>query len=140
MKKVIFLIMFIPIWTYSQLPKDIINQNCFDSGWPDEAADMLVTNDAMYFLAEQLTNDGNQNYDNNIVLVKTNSGGSYLWQEVFGGSSSDNPISIIKDDAGHIYIGASTISSDGDAQSAHLGGYDAWVIKIDASGTIIWEK
>jgi hypothetical protein len=31
------LLIIIAIAANAQLPKDIINQNCFDSGWPDIA-------------------------------------------------------------------------------------------------------
>jgi hypothetical protein len=140
MKKILLLLSFIPVFVYSQFPKDIINQNCYDSGWPDNTEDFLVTEDAMYFLADQTTDDGNQNYDHNIVLVKTDLEGKQYWIKTYGGSLPDFSRALIRDNEGYIYIGAGTYSIDGDSQSGIMGGEDAWVIKIDTSGAIIWEK
>ncbi len=124
----------------AKVPKDIINQNYYDSGWFDVTEDMLLTNDAMYFLGTQTTDDGNRNYDFNIVLIKTELNGDLIWQKTLGGSAADHPNSIIKDSEGNIYIGAGTYSKDGDSQSGIMGGKDAWVIKMDPTGNIIWEK
>jgi hypothetical protein len=130
------LLIVIAITANAQLPKDIINQNCYDSGWPDIAKDMLITENAIYFLGDQNTDD---NHDD-IVLFKTNFNGDLIWVKAYGGSSIDQSLSIIQDNEGFLYFSSGTFSDDGDVQSGNLGGLDSWVVKLDTSGTIIWEK
>jgi len=137
MKKIILLLLFIPGCVYSQFPKDIINQNCYDSGLPENTKDFLVTNDAMYFLAKQ---SADENYHDNIVLEKTDLAGKQLWVKAFGGSEPDYANSLIEDNQGNIYLGGGTYSEDGDVQSGNMGGEDAWIVKVDTSGSIIWEQ
>jgi len=136
----IILFLFTGLFSFAQLPKDIVWQYCYDSGWPDVTEDMVETNNAIYILGERLTDDGNYNYDHDIVITKTNQMGELIWQKIFGGSASEYPSTIITDNFGMIYIGGATYSDDGDVQSGNMGGEDVWVIKIDTSGAIIWEK
>jgi hypothetical protein len=130
------LLIIIAITANAQLPKDIINQNCYDSGWPDIAKDMLITENAMYFLGDQNTDD---NHDD-IVLFKTNLIGDLIWAKAYGGTSIDQSLSIIKDNEGFLYFSAGTFSNNGDVQSGDIGGLDGWIVKLDTSGSIIWEK
>src|ERR1700756_4709608 len=64
---------------------------------------------------------------------------SIQWQKCFGGSKQDLPGSIIPtSDGGYIMTG-STRSADGDVSSNH-GGYDLWVVKLNADYSIKWQK
>lgn len=60
------------------------------------------------------------------------------WQQCFGGSEEDHVYDILK--VGNTYLLAgSTGSDDGDISFSH-GLFDAWLVKIDSSGNLIWEK
>jgi len=64
---------------------------------------------------------------------------SIEWEKSLGGSSDDWPISIQHTtDGGFIVFGYSQ-SSDGDVTSNH-GWADYWVVKLDSSGNIQWQK
>jgi len=60
------------------------------------------------------------------------------WQQSYGGTDDEVSCDMIKLDVGYIIIG-STLSTDGLVSFNH-GGYDIWVIRIDNTGNIIWEK
>ena len=61
------------------------------------------------------------------------------WQKSLGGSDSDTGRSIQQTtDGGYIVLGSSQ-SDDGDV-SSNQGSNDYWVVKLDASGTIEWQK
>ena len=61
------------------------------------------------------------------------------WSNHYGGSSNDIPKAAQKTlDNGFVIAGQSA-SSDS-MVTANYGGYDAWVIKINSNGTLIWEK
>ncbi|MBN1340420.1 MAG: T9SS type A sorting domain-containing protein [Bacteroidales bacterium] len=60
------------------------------------------------------------------------------WQNCYGGSEEDHVYDIIR--VGDAYlIAGSTGSNDGDISFNH-GLFDAWLVKLDSSGNLIWEK
>lgn len=66
---------------------------------------------------------------------------SIEWQKCLGGTQADVGISIQKISDEKYVLGASTISNDGDVSGFHQSAYsDYWVVKIDSSGSIIWQK
>ncbi len=61
------------------------------------------------------------------------------WEKVLGGTH-DSHNTDIKPTADGGYIAAGlTAANDGDASGNH-GGTDAWVVKLDAAGNIVWQK
>ncbi|TYA60084.1 hypothetical protein [Formosa maritima] len=71
--------------------------------------------------------------------IKIDSNGIIQWSKYYGGSFTDTPYDVIKtEDNGYIIIGSSD-SNDVDI-SNNLGEYDFWVIKIAATGELLWEK
>lgn len=73
-------------------------------------------------------------------IVKLNSEGTLIWQRTYGGSGSDNPYSVLEDNEGNILVSGVTYSEDGDIIDFHDGANDAWVIKLDNTGNVIWKK
>jgi hypothetical protein len=72
-------------------------------------------------------------------LVKLDSSGSLQWQKSLGGSNYDFPEEILQtSDGGFIVTGYSS-SNDGDVTGYHGGG-DTWVVKLDITGNIEWQK
>ena len=63
------------------------------------------------------------------------------WQKSLGGSGADEfPIVQQSMNGGFILAGAST-SNDGDVSFNHSTDYsDIWIVKMDESGSIVWEK
>jgi len=60
------------------------------------------------------------------------------WQGCFGGSDHESAYDIIQIDNGYFIIG-STISDDGDISFNHGAG-DIWLLKINNTGDLLWEK
>ena len=81
---------------------------------------------------------GNDDY----WLVKLDSTGNILWQNTIGGSSFDGLYSIDQTtDNGYILGGYSISGISGDKTENSIGGsYDYWVLKLDASGNIVWQN
>lgn len=58
---------------------------------------------------------------------------SATWARTYGGGGHDGAHSIVSTpDGGNIVIG--------DTQSFGAGGIDAWVLRLDADGAVVWEK
>lgn len=66
---------------------------------------------------------------------------SVQWQKAYGGSGSDGLISAIKtNDGGYLLGGFSTSGISGEKSEPNRGKEDYWVVKIDASGILQWDK
>ncbi|WP_299121653.1 hypothetical protein [uncultured Winogradskyella sp.] len=71
--------------------------------------------------------------------LKLDSTGELQWSRYYGGNFTDTPEGIIQtEDNGFIIAGGSD-SEDTDI-SSNIGSYDFWVIKISATGDLVWEK
>ncbi len=109
----------------------------------DDAIFIRQTRDLGYIMAGGSRSDdgdltGNHgNYD--VWVVKMDSNGNMKWQKNLGGSKRDGASCIQQTmDEGYIIAGI-TDSSDGDVSGNH-GGTDAWIIKLDASGNMQWQR
>lgn len=84
-----------------------------------------------------VTGKSSENYD--YWMLKFNSEALLEWNKTYGGSGDDRGSQLIQtSDGGYALIGYSD-SSDGDV-TINNGNRDFWVIKINATGAIIWEK
>ncbi len=73
-------------------------------------------------------------------VLKLNSLGNIIWKKCYGGTGGESFNSAIFDGNNWVLAGR-TYSTDGDISSNNGGsGGDAWLVKIDENGTIIWEK
>ena len=66
-------------------------------------------------------------------VLKLNANGNVVWQKTYGGPSYDQGNSI-RQTADGGYIVAGTTASFG------AGGYDVWLLRLDGSGGITWQK
>lgn len=74
-------------------------------------------------------------------ILKLNATGQIMWQKTFGGEGNDEAVSIIQTlDGGYLLAGNSDSKKSGNKATLGLGGKDYWIIKLDVSGDIIWEK
>jgi hypothetical protein len=73
-------------------------------------------------------------------VVKLSSTGNIQWSKRYGGTEEDQMYSIKQSlDGGYVLAGNSR-STNGDVTGLHGFNYDYWVVKIDSSGNIEWEK
>ncbi|PHR49568.1 MAG: hypothetical protein COA32_00120 [Fluviicola sp.] len=143
MKRILFLpLLLISSFGFAQEPV-IEWQKSLGGSANDHARSIKQTVDGGYIVAGQTeSNDGdvignNGGYD--FWIVKLDVVGDTNWQKTYGGSSDDMMSSIEQTtDGGYIVVGSS-VSNDGDV-SVNQGSYDYWVVKIDATGNITWQK
>ena len=72
-------------------------------------------------------------------IVKLDKSGNFVWDRSFGGNGTDAANSIQKTSDGGFVIGGYSNSLDGDVSGNH-GGYDCWIVKVDNSGVIEWQR
>jgi hypothetical protein len=76
---------------------------------------------------------------NDYWLLKLDVDGNLEWTKTYGGSKDDRGQSIVQTTDGGYALTGYAMSDDGDG-SLNNGFHDNWVLKLDASGTIEWEK
>lgn len=72
-------------------------------------------------------------------VIKVSNGGSLLWQKALGGSEADHANAVVATADGGFIVAGRTLSSDGDILE-NKGGDDAWLIKLDGNGNIVWQQ
>ncbi len=83
-------------------------------------------------------NTGNHGLSD-FFVIKLDNLGNPVWQKSLGGSSLDEGRNIIQATDGNIIVTGFTISNDGDVTGNH-GNQDYWVVKLSATGTLLWQK
>jgi len=74
-------------------------------------------------------------------IVKTDSLGNKLWDKDFGGANGDQLYTLVQTaDSGYILGGISASNISGDKTQPSNGNYDFWILKLNAEGTILWDK
>lgn len=74
-------------------------------------------------------------------IVKVDATGTIQWQKTYGGSGDDVPFSIKQTpDGGYIVGAASESNISGDKTENSRGGLDFWILKLDTTGNITWQK
>jgi hypothetical protein len=74
-----------------------------------------------------------------IWVVKLNDLGNIEWQKCLGGSGEETTTSIEQTSDGGYIIDGTTTTNDGDVSGYH-GDTDIWVVKLNDSGNIEWQK
>ena len=76
-----------------------------------------------------------------LTLIQNISADFKVWDKTFGGSGTDELISMVStSDGGYLLGGFSDSNSSGDKTENSRGNYDFWVVKINANGQKQWDK
>lgn len=118
-------------------------QHCFGGTLDEQAISVISDRVGGYFVSGgSMSNDGdvtnNHGYFDTWV-VKIDSLGQIVWQNSFGGSNSDYPVSMKLTESGGLIILSETLSDDGEVTGFH-GLMDNWLICIDSLGNLLWQK
>jgi gliding motility-associated-like protein len=73
-------------------------------------------------------------------VLKLDKCGNIQWEKSFGGSNYESARDIIQTADGGYIVAGETNSTDGGVVSGFGGTKDVWVLKLDAAGTLLWQK
>lgn len=134
-------------WDYWVVKADIDGniewQKCYGGDDLDFGTVVHQTTDGGYILGgHAYSQNGDITFNHGVQdywIVKINSIGDIEWQKCYGGSDEEYLNEVIQtSDGGFIATGV-TYSFDGDITEKYSY-YDCWVIKLDASGYLEWQK
>jgi hypothetical protein len=74
-------------------------------------------------------------------ILKTDSAGNSVWDKLLGGSNEEDFRRVTQTlDGGYIVTGDTKSSANGNVTGVNHGAQDWWIIRLDASGNILWNK
>ncbi len=116
---------------------------CYGGAFDDEARVVRETPDGGLILAgSTLSNNGDVSGNHgwfDVWVVKTDRGGVIQWQKCYGGTENEKAFALdLCPDGGYVVAGHAW-SNDGDVSGNH-GGIDSWVIRIDSTGNLLWQR
>jgi hypothetical protein len=121
-------------------------EHSYGGSLQDVSRDVELTADGGYLLYTQTYSidgdvTGRTGVDQDIWVVKVDSLGNLVWENALGGNGDDfcwNGNISSTTDGGSILIGVVN-SNDGDVGN-YYGGDDAWVVKLNGLGDVVWER
>ncbi len=124
--------------------KNVVWTKNFGGSGDDSARSIIqTTNGGFAILGMSNSTDGDLSSKNLAVndywLVKLDMDGNLEWQKTYGGSKDDQGQQVIQTSDGGYAITGYAMSDDGDG-SNNEGFHDNWILRLDASGNILWEK
>lgn len=136
------------IWVMKISPnQDIIWQKSYGgSGYELPSAvletaegDILIGGTSNSPISGNLTS-GNEG-DNDYYLIKLNTDGEVIWQNNYGGLGSEQLMAMsLVSPMKYVLSGKSNSNISGDKTENNYGLTNYWVVMIDSSGTMLWDK
>jgi hypothetical protein len=145
MKKRIILHVLLFTWMilYSQ-NYQLTWQQCYGGSNGDLSKDIVETTNGYLITGGTSSNDGDISFYHGAGdgwLIRVDSVGNILWEKTFGGSDLEYFNKIISIVDNNFYLLGLSFSSDGDiSNDPYPDSPDYWIVKIDSSGNIIWDK
>lgn len=79
--------------------------------------------------------------DFDYLIIKLDASGNITWNKMLGGTNTETVSSIEQTvDGGYIVAGTTNSSASGNVTQTGYGLEDAWVLKLDGSGNLVWNK
>ena len=102
----------------------------YEGAMEDAGRAVASTGGSDYVVAGYTNSMGNGDYD--FLLLKIDASGNMLWSKTYGGVESDKAYAMVEAAGGYVVVG--------DTRSKGAGESDAWIIKVDADGNLVWDK
>lgn len=123
-------------------------ENTIGGDASDEAWAVIQTNDGGYFIGgtsfSSLSGDKTEDrfdFNRDYWVVKTDANGTIEWDNTIGGLSLDDLRDVQQTtDGGYILGGHSFSDISGDKSISSRGSSDYWIVKLDGSGAVQWQK
>jgi len=108
----------------------------------DYGYSIIQTKDSGYAIfgtGDMGRNDSGYYFYDDYWLIKIASDSTIQWQQTYGGRDYDEASTMTQTKDGGFLLTGYTLSDDYEVYGNH-GGYDAWIVKTDAIGTLQWSS
>ena len=126
---------------------NIVWQNTIGGNLNDEPKSIVQTTDGGYLILGNSNSNSsgdkseNSKGESDFWLVKLDTNGAVIWNKTIGGNLEDIASKIIStNDGNFMLIGTSKSTVSGDKTEISRGDFDLWMVKVNPSGTILWDK
>lgn len=120
-------------------------QNVYGGNKSDQGRDMMVYENTIYITATSDSDSSGTKSESNrgwidIWLIAIDMAGNQVWDKTFGGDQTETFPSIdIKD--GKIFVAIESLSDQSyEKTEDSYGSTDTWVVCLDTTGNILWDK
>ena len=121
---------------------NMVWEKSFGGAEIDEARGIVPSGDGNYIIVGDTRSHQQDVTINNgaadLWVIKVSDNGELFWDSAIGGSNFDVARSVNPTSDGGFVIAGSSRSSDGDV-AKNQGQNDAWVVKINTEGLLVWE-
>lgn len=121
----------------------VVWQRCFGGMDEDRANTVVMTDDGGMVLAGMTrSNDGDVSGQHgwmDVWVLKLDASLNIMWQKCFGGTGIDEAYCIRQTLDGGYILACGSRSTDGDVTVPH-GEEDLWILRLDAAGSLRWQK
>lgn len=118
-------------------------QKCFGGSNDDYGLTVLETAEGKFLIGGITNSTDGQVSDNHgdfdILILKLSHSGNLLSKHCYGGSQYDEIDVMLLNNSGDIFFTGQTTSNDGQVIGNH-GGQDAWVVKLNSAGNVVWSR
>lgn len=102
--------------------------------WSESFSEAIPTNDGG-FIAVGSKSNSDDALPPDVWIIKTDAAGTLMWEKTFGDKETDSAADVIQTDAGgYLIVGGF------EHDTAQRQDTDAYLIKLDTGGNLIWEK
>ncbi|WP_333627496.1 T9SS type A sorting domain-containing protein [Sphingobacterium siyangense] len=122
-------------------------QKTYGGQYADQLRSIIQTRDGGYLLggSSNSPESGNKNEKNygqsDYWMLKLDPKGELEWQKVYGGEGDDQLQALLQSkDGNYLLAGSSSSATTGNKNASNGKGTDFWMLKIDTSGEVIWQK
>ncbi|QRY55553.1 T9SS type A sorting domain-containing protein [Sphingobacterium siyangense] len=122
-------------------------QKTYGGQYADQLRSIIQTRDGGYLLggssnSPESGNKSEKNYgQSDYWIIKLDQKGKLEWQKVYGGEGDEQLQAVLQSkDGNYLLAGSSSSATSGNKNVSNGKGTDFWMLKIDTSGEIIWQK
>jgi hypothetical protein len=125
---------------------NIIWQKTIGASESEHLSQIINTNDGFLLTGYSNSNISGEKTENSrgirdYWIVKINNLGEVLWDKTIGGNNDDILLSALQsNDGGYMLSGSSDSNISGEKDEPNIGETDAWLVKTNNIGNIIWQK
>jgi hypothetical protein len=118
----------------------------FGGNYHDRFQSVVQTTDGGFAIAGETASSDLPNYHTattgitfDFFIVKINSTGNLVWQKLYGGADGDLALAIIQTKDGGFAVAGYNGGNGGDV-TGNRGFDDAWLLKLNSTGNLLWQK